>query len=55
MLADWVGPIGLTINVDELSELAEDRLKLWEAVTNVDFLSVAEKRDMLGFEAGTGA
>ena len=32
-----------------LSELAEDRAKLWEAVGAASFLSDAEKRDMLGF------
>ena len=55
MLEDWMGPVGLAVNVDELSELAEDRLKLWEAVSKADFLSPEEKRSMLGFETGTGA
>lgn len=55
LLEDWAGPVGLAVNVEELSELAEDRLKLWEAVSNCDFLSVAEKREMLGFETGDAA
>ena len=54
MLEGWLGPIGLAVNVDELSELAEERLKLWEGVAKCDFLTNAEKRDMLGFEAGAG-
>ncbi len=32
-----------------MSELAEDRAKLWESVGAADFLSDEEKRDMLGF------
>ena len=55
MLSDWLGPVGLAVDVDNLSELAEDRLKLWEAVSKAEFLTTAEKREMLGFEAGSGA
>ncbi|MFN2473485.1 MAG: phage portal protein [Sphingomicrobium sp.] len=55
MIEDWVGPVGLAVNTDELSELAEDRLKLWEAVSKANFLSPEEKRAMLGFETGDGA
>jgi len=51
MLGDWLGPVKLTVDTDQLSELAEDRAKLWEAVGNASFLSDAEKREMLGFEA----
>ena len=55
MLEDWMGPVGLSSNTDELSELAEDRFKLWGAVSGADFLSDTEKRAMLGFETGDGA
>ena len=58
MLDDWFGAGGkceLAVNADLLSELAEDRLKLWEAATKADFLTITEKRDMLGFETGTEA
>jgi HK97 family phage portal protein len=50
MLGDWLGPVKLTVDTDQLTELAEDRAKLWEQVGAAAFLSDAEKRDMLGFE-----
>jgi HK97 family phage portal protein len=50
MLSDWLGPVSLSVDTDQLSELAEDRAKLWEAVGAASFLSDAEKRDMLGFQ-----
>jgi phage portal protein BeeE len=49
MLSDWLGPVALAVDTDQLSELAEDRAKLWEVVGSAGFLSDAEKRDMLGF------
>ncbi|GAA4721995.1 phage portal protein [Sphingomonas lutea] len=51
MLGDWLGPVRLAVDTDQLSELAEDRAKLWEQVGAATFLSDAEKREMLGFEA----
>ena len=51
MLGDWLGPVTLTVDEDQLSELAEDRSKLWEQVGAASFLSDEEKRDMLGFGA----
>jgi phage portal protein BeeE len=50
MLSDWLGPVSWSVDTDQLSELAEDRAKLWEAVGAASFLSDAEKRDMLGFQ-----
>ena len=50
LLSDWLGEVVLTIDTDQISELAEDRAKLWEQVRGADFLSEAEKRDMLGFK-----
>ena len=49
MLSDWFGPVRLAVDTDQLSELADDRAKLWEAVGAAGFLSDAEKREMLGF------
>jgi phage portal protein BeeE len=43
--------VKLTVDEDQLSELAEDRSKLWEQVGAASFLSDEEKRDMLGFGA----
>lgn len=55
MLSDWLGPVGLAVDVDNLSELAEDRVKLWEAVSKAEFLSSAEKREMVGYGTGGAA
>jgi HK97 family phage portal protein len=49
MLGDWLGPVRLAIDTDQISELADDRAKLWEQVGAAGFLSDAEKREMLGF------
>lgn len=49
MLGDWLGPVKLAVDEDQLSELAEDRSKLWEQVGAAGFLSDAEKREQLGF------
>jgi phage portal protein BeeE len=49
MLSDWMGPVKLAVDTDQISELAEDRAKLWEQVEAASFLSDAEKREMLGF------
>ncbi|MFL6730135.1 MAG: phage portal protein, partial [Sphingomicrobium sp.] len=51
MLSDWLGPVTLAIDTDQLSELADDRAKLWEVIGAASFLSDAEKREMLGFAA----
>jgi HK97 family phage portal protein len=49
MLGDWLGPVRLAVDTDQISELAEDRAKLWEVVGGASFLSDEEKREMLGF------
>jgi HK97 family phage portal protein len=49
LLGDWLGPVTMTIDTDQISELAEDRSLLWQMVGAASFLSDAEKRDMLGF------
>ena len=49
MLSDWMGSVKLAVDTDQISELAEDRAALWQAVGGASFLSDAEKRDMLGF------
>ena len=51
MLSDWLGPATLTVDTDQISELAEDRTALWAAVGAATFLSETEKRTMLGFPA----
>jgi HK97 family phage portal protein len=49
MLGDWMGPVKLEVDSDKLTELAEDRARLWEQVGAASFLSEAEKRGQLGF------
>jgi len=49
MLSDWMGEVKLAVDTDQISELAEDRAKLWEQVGAAEFLSDDEKREMLGF------
>ena len=51
MLGDWVGPARIEIDMDGISELAEDRALLWRQVSEASFLSDAEKRVQLGFSA----
>jgi HK97 family phage portal protein len=55
MLSDWLGPVSLAVDTDQISELAEDRALLWQQVGAASFLSDAEKRDMLGFKPEEGA
>ena len=50
MLGDWLGPVRISVDTDKISELAEDRAKLWESVGAAEFLSRDEKREQLGFE-----
>jgi HK97 family phage portal protein len=49
MLSDWMGKVTLAVDTDQISELAEDRAKLWEQVGAASFLNDSEKRAMLGF------
>ena len=49
MIGDWMGPARLAIDLDRVSELAEDRALLWSQVSGADFLTRAEKREQLGF------
>jgi len=53
MLSDWLGPVSLGVDVDAISELAEDRARLWERLSAADFLTREEKRAQLGF-SGAG-
>ena len=54
MLGDWLGPVAIAVDTDQISELAEDRARLWESVGAAEFLSRAEKRAQLGFESEAG-
>lgn len=50
-LASWWPGCRLQVDVDQVTALSEDRERLWSAVSGADFLSVEEKREMLGFGA----
>lgn len=48
-LGPWFPDAQLGINLDLVPALSEDRERLWSQVAGADFLSRAEKRQMLGF------
>lgn len=48
-LAPWFPDGQLGINLDQVPALSEDRERLWSQVAGAEFLSRAEKRQMLGF------
>jgi HK97 family phage portal protein len=50
LLGDWLGETRIEIDLDKITELAEDRALLWQQVNAADFLSRAEKRAQLGFD-----
>ena len=55
LLSDWVGEIRLEVDTDQMTELSEDRARLWAQVGAADCITRDEKRDMLGFApAGEG-
>ncbi len=50
-LATWFPGARLALDLDRVTALAEDRQALWAQVSAAAFLSAAEKREMLGFDA----
>lgn len=48
-LGDWLGKVRIAIDVDGISELAEDRERLWSQTEAASFLSRAEKRALVGY------
>jgi HK97 family phage portal protein len=49
-LAAWWPGLKLAVDSDQIGALAEERERLWRQVSEADFLSDGEKREMLGFE-----
>lgn len=47
-LAPWFSDARLTVDLDRVPALAEDRERLWAQLTAADFLSPDEKRQLLG-------
>jgi HK97 family phage portal protein len=51
LVAWWPG-LKLAVDVDQVSALHADRAELWAQVSAADFLTLEEKREMLGFGRG---
>ena len=47
-LSPWFPDLALRVDLDRVPALSEDREKLWKQVSEADFLSPDEKREMLG-------
>ena len=47
-LSPWFSDVSMTVDLDRIPALAEDREKLWSQVSAADFLTREEKRTMLG-------
>ena len=47
-LAPWFPQAALGVDLDRISALSEDRERLWTQVSEADFLTQGEKREMLG-------
>ena len=54
-LSAWFGQATLSVDLDRVPALSEDRERLWAQVTAADFLSAAEKRSLLGLETPDAA
>ncbi len=54
-LAAWEPGWRLAVDVDQVSALSLDRERLWRQVNAAKFLSDDEKREMLGFQFGSGS
>ncbi|MBL0116515.1 MAG: phage portal protein [Sphingomonadales bacterium] len=48
-LSPWFAGLKLSVDLDQVPALSEDRERLWAQVNGADFLSLNEKRVMLGF------
>jgi phage portal protein BeeE len=48
----WWPGLNLSVDLDAVTALAEDRERLWANVSAADFLTNSEKRQMLGLDAG---
>ena len=50
-LAPWFEDAELAVDLDLVPALSEDRERLWKQVSDADFLTREEKRELLGFPA----
>lgn len=51
-LEPWFADANISIDLDRITALSEDRERLWKQVSEADFLTNAEKRELLGFPSG---
>ena len=51
-LSPWFAGSSLSVDLDRVPALSDDREKLWSQVTAADFLTREEKRGMLGLDEG---
>ena len=49
-LAPWFSESSISVDLDQITALSEDRERLWKQVSDADFLTRNEKRSFLGFE-----
>ena len=49
-LSPWFPNSTISVDLDRITALSEDRERLWKQVSEADFLSRSEKRQLLGFE-----
>lgn len=49
-LKPWFPELTLAVDLDRVMALSEDRERLWASVTAADFLTIDEKRAMMGFD-----
>ncbi len=54
-LGAWWPGTKIEVDVDQVTALSEDRERLWAQITAADFLTRDEKREMLGFQRGSGS
>ena len=50
-LSPWFNGATLSVDLDRITALSEDRERLWKQVSDAEFLTRAEKRQLLGFVA----
>jgi len=50
-LSPWFNGATLSVDLDRITALSEDRERLWKQVSDAEFLTRAEKRQLLGFAA----
>ena len=49
-LSPWFSETKLSVDLDRVTALSEDRERLWSQISDADFLTRAEKRELLGFQ-----